>query len=53
MISLHSTPHSKKATAEDIFAAENMFGLLDVVALKPKLSSTDLVSISALVPRTF
>lgn len=43
MISLNSTQHRKKATLDDIFAAEDMFGLLDVVALKPKAGPTDLI----------
>lgn len=43
MISLHSTQPKKKVTLDDIFAAEDMFGLLDVVALKPKAGPTDLI----------
>ncbi|CAI1075677.1 T5orf172 domain [Serratia entomophila] len=43
MISLYSTQHRKKATLDDIFAAEDVFGLLDVVALKPKAGPTDLI----------
>lgn len=43
MISLHSTHTRKKATLDDIFAAEDVYGLLDVVALKSKAGPTDLI----------
>lgn len=43
MIRLHSTQPRKKATLDDIFAGEDVFGLLDVVALKSKAGPTDLI----------
>lgn len=43
MIRLHSTQPRTKATLDDIFAGEDVFGLLDVVALKSKAGPTDLI----------
>lgn len=44
MISLRSTHTRKKTTLEEIFAAEDEFGLLNVVAMKSKAAPLDLIS---------